>query len=164
MSEAPHKAVFQRQAEIGVAIFTAVFGLIVIIGSLEVGITWAVEGPKAGFFPFYIGLFIIVASIVNLVRVFSEVRKEAIFADYPQLKAVLSVFVPTAVYVVLVGYIGIYVSSILLIGLFMRWLGKFGWVVVILVAVGVPVLTYFTFEKWFLVPLPKGPIEDFFDL
>jgi len=23
---------------------------------------------------------------------------------------------------------------------------------------------YFTFEKWFLVPLPKGPIEDWLGL
>ncbi|MGE3870003.1 MAG: tripartite tricarboxylate transporter TctB family protein, partial [Pseudorhodoplanes sp.] len=30
--------------------------------------------------------------------------------------------------------------------------------------IGVPVLIYFTFEKWFLVPLPKGPIEDWLGL
>jgi putative tricarboxylic transport membrane protein len=165
MSETPqHKAVLQRQAEIGVAVFTAVFGLVIIIGSLQVGVGWGVEGPKAGFFPFYIGLFIVAASIVNAIRVFPEVRKEAIFADFPQLKAVFSVFVPTAVYVALVMYIGIYISSMLLIALFMRWLGKFNWLTVLLVSIGVPVLIYFTFEKWFLVPLPKGPIEDFFDL
>ena len=29
--------------------------LIVIIGSLKVGIGWGAEGPKAGFFPFYVG-------------------------------------------------------------------------------------------------------------
>ena len=27
------------------------------------------------------------------------------------------------------------------------------------IAVGVPVATFVIFEKWFLVPLPKGPIE-----
>jgi len=164
MSEASPKAVFQRQVEIGVTIFTAVFGLVVIIGSLQVGIGWGVEGPKAGFFPFYIGLFIVLASAVNLVRAFPEVTREQVFADYGQLKAVFSVLVPTTVYVVLVTYIGIYVSSVLLIALFMRWLGKFGWITVLAVAIGVPVLIYFTFERWFLVPLPKGPLEDFFDL
>jgi hypothetical protein len=30
-----------------------------------------------------------------------------------------------------------------------------------LVSIGVPVLLFIVFEKWFLVPLPKGPIEDF---
>jgi hypothetical protein len=32
------------------------------------------------------------------------------------------------------------------------------------VSIGVPIAAYFMFEKWFLVPLPKGPIEDFFNL
>jgi hypothetical protein len=32
------------------------------------------------------------------------------------------------------------------------------------IAIGMPVLTYVTFEKWFLVPLPKGPIEDWLGL
>ena len=32
------------------------------------------------------------------------------------------------------------------------------------VSVGVTVLNYLMFEKWFLVPLPKGPLEDFFGL
>jgi putative tricarboxylic transport membrane protein len=27
--------------------------------------------------------------------------------------------------------------------------------------VGVPVVTFLIFEKWFLVPLPKGPIEEY---
>jgi hypothetical protein len=28
----------------------------------------------------------------------------------------------------------------------------------------VPILAYFAFEQWFLVPLPKGPVEDYFNL
>ena len=30
-------------------------GAIVIVDSLRVGITWADDGPRAGYFPFYIG-------------------------------------------------------------------------------------------------------------
>ena len=32
------------------------------------------------------------------------------------------------------------------------------------VSIGVPLVTYVTFERWFLVPLPKGPIEDWLGL
>ena len=35
---------------------------------------------------------------------------------------------------------------------------------VALVAIGMPVLTYIVFEKWFLVPLPKGPLEELLGL
>ena len=52
----------------------------------------------------------------------------------------------------------------MLIAWFMRWLGKYRWLMVAPVAIGMPVLIYFVFEKWFLVPLPKGPIEEWLDL
>ena len=32
------------------------------------------------------------------------------------------------------------------------------------VAFGMPIVTYFIFERWFLVPLPKGPIEEWLGL
>jgi len=71
------------------------------------------------------------------------------------------VVVPTAIYVALIPYIGIYVASALLIAAFMKWLGKYHWVTSIAVAVVVPILTFLMFEIWFLVPLPKGPLENF---
>ena len=56
-----HKAV-----EAGVTLLIALFGAIVIVGSVKAGINWGAEGPRAGFFPFYIGIFIVVSSAVNL--------------------------------------------------------------------------------------------------
>ena len=53
---------FQRQVEIGVALATALFGIVVMLGSMQVGIGWGVEGPKAGFFPFYVGAVIVLSS------------------------------------------------------------------------------------------------------
>jgi hypothetical protein len=71
----------------------------------------------------------------------------------------MAVVVPTTIYVALIPYIGIYVASALLIAAFMVWLGKYRVVVAIPVAIVVPLLTFFMFEIWFLVPLPKGPLE-----
>jgi putative tricarboxylic transport membrane protein len=42
----------QRSVEIGFAVATIVFAIVVIVGSLQAGIDWGAEGPKAGFFPF----------------------------------------------------------------------------------------------------------------
>lgn len=153
-----------RAVEIGVALFTMVFGAIAIVGSLQVGIDWGVEGPKAGFFPFYIGVIIVGSSAFNLVRVFADVDPDRVFASYGQLRQVLSVVIPASIYVLLVPLLGIYVSSLLLLAVFMRWLGRYRWDLVIAIAVGVPVIFYFMFEMWFLVPLPKGPIEDLLGL
>jgi hypothetical protein len=148
-----------RSVEAGVAVAIGIFGIICVIGSLKVGVGWGDEGPKAGFFPFYIGLIIIISSIVNLVTLFAGGKDHGSFATWGQLGKVTQVVVPTAVYVGIIPSVGIYVASALLIGGFMMWFGKYRWSTAIPVAVLVPVLTFLFFERWFLVPLPKGPIE-----
>jgi putative tricarboxylic transport membrane protein len=151
----------QRSVEIGVTLAIAGFALLIIIGSLQVGIGWGAEGPKAGFFPFYVGLLILISSIVNFVRIAPETSDRQLFADWGQLRKVMSVLVPTAIYVALIPWLGIYVASILLIAAFMRRLGRYDWSIVAAVSLGVPLVTFLIFERWFLLPLPKGPIEEY---
>ncbi len=50
-------------------------------------------------------------------------------------------------------------TSILLIAVFMRRLGRYDWSIVAAVSLGVPLVIFLIFERWFLLPLPKGPIE-----
>jgi putative tricarboxylic transport membrane protein len=167
MSEASHdsgRGPYQRHVEIGVALATGLFGCVVMYGSMQVGIGWGVEGPKAGFFPFYVGLTIVGCSVVNLIRVFADTKPEWVFASWSQLRSVMSVVLPTAVYVGSLPYLGIYLTSMILIGSFMKWLGRYAWPITAAVSIGVPLAAYLTFEKWFLVPLPKGPIEDWLGL
>jgi len=57
------------------------------------------------------------------------------------------------------GFVGLYVSSVVLIAWFMRRHGRFGWPLSAMVSIGVPLTVFMVFERWFLVPLPKGPIE-----
>ena len=151
-----------RSVEIGVAVAIAAFALLIIVGSLQVGIGWGAEGPKAGFFPFYVGLLILISSIVNFVRIAPETSDRQLFADWGQLRKVMSVLVPTTIYVALIPWLGIYVASILLIAVFMRWLGRYDWSLIAAISLGVPLVTFLIFERWFLLPLPKGPIEEYF--
>jgi hypothetical protein len=148
-----------RAVEAGVALAITGFAVLVIVGSLRAGINWGAEGPRAGFFPFYIGLFILLASMVNLFSALMDLPRDKLFAEWGQLGRVLAVIIPTAVFVGIIPSLGIYVSSAMLIALFMKWLGKYRWSIVAAVSIGVPVATFLVFEKWFLVPLPKGPVE-----
>jgi hypothetical protein len=149
--------------EIGVAIAMLLFAAIIIYGAWLAGINWGAEGPRAGFFPFYVGLSILLATAVNLAHALNSER-EKLFAEWGQLRQVLSVVIPTAVYVALVPWLGLYAASFLLIAVFMKWLGRYSWALTLGVAIGVVLLAFVMFEKWFLVPLPKGPIEDLLGL
>jgi putative tricarboxylic transport membrane protein len=54
---------------------------------------------------------------------------------------------------------GLYVASLALIGYFMKRHGRYGWALTAAVSIGVPLVAFLVFERWFLVPLPKGPLE-----
>jgi putative tricarboxylic transport membrane protein len=153
-----------RLTEFGVAAVCILVGLIAIVGGLKAGIGWGPEGPKSGLFPFCVGIAIVLASAVNCIQLWLEKDDGKLFAEWGQLRQVLCVVIPTTVYVFAVPYLGIYVSSVILIALFMKWLGKYPWSTTAAIALGVPVAIYLFFEKWFLIPLPKGPLEDWLGL
>jgi hypothetical protein len=146
------------------AFFLAI-GALVILDSVRLGTGWADDGPRPGYFPFYLGLIICVSSLINAVRaLLVPAAKNKTFVEVGQLKMVLTVLVPTAVYVGTVSLIGIYVSSAVFIGFFMRWLGKYTWWKVVAVSLGTVVAFFVIFEIWFQVPLPKGKLESMLGL
>lgn len=150
----------ERGPELVVAALLMVVACLVIKDSLRVGIGWADDGPRSGYFPFYIGLLLLGSSgAVFLSTLLKWRTKAAIFAEREQLATVYAMLVPMTIYVLAMVWLGIYLPSALLIGYFMRRYGKFGWLPTSSVSIAVPLAFFVVFERWFLVPLPKGPIE-----
>jgi hypothetical protein len=149
-----------RGVELGVAGAITLLALIGIYGSLKIGVGWASDGPQAGFFPFYVCLIILISCAVNVAQVLMAGGDERVFAYWNQLRQVGSVLWPTIVYVLAIPYTGIYVASAVLIAFFIPWFGRCYWLMAIAIGVRVPVLSLCMIELWFLVPLPKGPLEN----
>ena len=128
---------------------------------MRLGARWAEDGPQAGYFPFYVGLLVCVSALINFAMALvnrKDVGRE--FVELDKLKLVLAVLVPAAIYVAVISWVGIYVASVVFIAFFMRWLGKYPWWKTAVVSVGTMVVFFLIFEVWFLVPLPKGPLEN----
>lgn len=158
----PHDAgaVGSRWPEVIVAAMLLGVAVLVIVDSLRVGNGWADDGPQSGYFPFYIGLILLASSGSVLIGTLLKWRGEnPVFAERTQLASVLAVLVPMAVYVGAIAFLGIYVASFFLIAYFMRRHGKYGWPATVAVSAAVPLVVYIVFERWFLVLLPKGPLE-----
>ncbi len=151
-------AISNRSMEIIVAAVTFALGALVVSDSLRLGIGWGDEGPKAGYFPFYIGLIICIGSVVNAVLA-SVNRKAGSFVSTSQLKDVLRALVPMVLFVGLIGVLGLYLAGAVYIAFFMRWIGKYSWVKVAGVSLGTTIAFFVVFDLWFKVPLVKGPLE-----
>src|SRR6185437_11559815 len=79
-----------------VAVLFLIFGSGVMWDSWRIGARWGSDGPQAGYFPFYIGVFIVVSALVILytaLKMSPEEGGEPFVRG--QLKMVLIVMIPT---------------------------------------------------------------------
>ena len=151
-------AASRRTLEIATSIIFLVIGSLVMWDSSRIGAGWGTEGPQSGYFPFYIGLLMNLASSINLVLAIQSSKAES-FVSRHAIKLVLAIFLPCLVYVAAMQWLGLYLASVVFIAVFMRWQGKFSIFKSVLTSVLVVVVLFVMFEIWFKVPLIKGPLE-----
>jgi hypothetical protein len=160
--DAPLRGVRTVAVEIATALVLAGLGAAAMWDSRRLGIGWGAEGPQSGYFPFWIGLVLVAASLGNFalaLRARGTAKGGGLFVTWPQLRLVLSVLLPTALYVAAIPFIGLYVASAVLVAWFMIRLGGFRWWVAAASGLATALVAFVVFEEWFLVALPKGPIE-----
>jgi Tripartite tricarboxylate transporter TctB family len=143
-----------------VAALVMLMGGVVVYGSRKLGSEWTSEGPGAGYFPFYIGIILLISGAGVLFQaLMGKNRNKEVFVDAEQLKRVMSVLIPAGIYVFAVQFVGLYVASTVYIALFMVILGKYSWAKSVIAALAVNVLFFMMFEVWFKVPLYKGKFD-----
>jgi uncharacterized membrane protein YphA (DoxX/SURF4 family) len=165
-SSSPEPAAGERKGvstfavEAAVAVLVFALGLLVLITSLKLGAGWTSDGPSAGYFPFYMGLILCVASAGILFQSLrGRKRDTGVFVDGEQIRRVLWVLIPAAVYVLAVQVVGIYIASAVYIAGFMIVLGKFPKVKSIVLGLVITAAFFLMFEVWFKVPLYKGWLD-----
>ncbi len=150
-----------RTAELLTAATLAVISLITMWSNYEIGAGWGSYGPEAGYFPMRLGIIILLASFFVAFQAI-RTNNQSAFIELEQARLVSIILLPLLLYVFVLGYLGIYVSSAIFIATFMFVLGKFVWWKSIGLACLVMFVFFYIFEIQFMVPLPKGPVENFF--
>jgi putative tricarboxylic transport membrane protein len=149
-----------RSVEIYVSLLLVALAATLGYDNWRTGIAWDSTGPQAGYFPFYLSVILAGASFYGLVIAFLA-RKEAseVFVTRAQLRRVMLVFAPTALFCLATQYLGLYVASFLLIAGFMRMVGKIALWKSLLTAFIFTAIMFVTFDIAFDVIMPKGPLE-----
>lgn len=151
-----------RKADGMCALVILALGILAVYDARKYGIFgWGPAGPEAGLYPFLLGAGLIVGSLVILGQVL--VRSRAAEPDEPfippgGLRPVLSVAIPATLMVFLIEYVGLYIAAGLYLAVYMRWIGRRPWIMVLAVSILLPLAGYIVFEKWFLIPLPEGSL------
>jgi putative tricarboxylic transport membrane protein len=153
-----------RVADLATSIVLLALGAIVLLDALRLGIGWGSDGPKSGFFPFWLAVIMMTASAAIVVQA-ARRPDTGPFVTREQLTPVLKMLVPVMVFVFVMAPpaplpgVGLYVATALYVAVYMRWIGRHPWWLTLVVSIGIPLVTFVVFERWFLVPMPKGPLE-----
>ena len=147
--------------ELGFAALVFLVGLIGLRGTAELETGWESDGPQAGFFPYRVSLILMAAAALVAVNAWRarEALSRTVMVEREGGARVLRFGLPILAMVLVAQWLGLYVAmSLYLLGT-IRFAGGRRWPTALAVAIGVTAVTFVVFEKWFLVPLLKGPLE-----
>jgi len=148
-----------RRADIIVALGMMLVGIIALGDGIRLGFGWGISGPKAGFFPFYMGLGILICTVFIVITAVKTYRKDGPGKPLiPEggLTRILWILIPAIGVFLLTELIGLHLATVFYLAFNIRVLGKMSWVKVVLLSVLVPLSMYIVFDKVFLIPLPEG--------
>src|SRR5258706_9075355 len=162
-AEEPRAVASTRSVDIAVALLLLAFAGLMAFDNGKSGAGWASDGPKSGYFPFYLALLLGGASLFGLVKAIADrAGADKPFVNRDQLRRVMQVLVPTFLFCLFTQWLGLYVASFLLIAGFMRWVGAIAWWKSLLTSFIFVAVMFLTFDVAFDVIMPKGPLEALF--
>ena len=147
-----------RTADVVTALALMVVGGLVLADALRLGIGWGTDGPRSGFFPFWLALLLLGCCGAIAIQDWRGGTLKP-FVRRDGVGPVLKMLLPATAAVLATQFLGLYVATALYMALYMRWIGRHSWLAVAVMSVAFPVVTFVVFERWFLVPMPKGPLE-----
>ena len=118
-------------------------------------------GIGPGFYPFWAAAVMAFGGLIVLFRtVRSEASTGAVFESRDAIGSLVKLVGPMLVATTAMVWLGFYLVTCLYMGFFARYIGRYGWVWVALIAVLVPAVIYLAFELGFRVRLPKSTLYD----
>ena len=142
-------------------IFTLVltaFGLAIIYMSLKLGFG-KMKSPGAGFFPFFVGLFILAVGIFLTLGYLTGKRATdlsgAMFSK-SELGRYLGMIASFCAWLIFMPWLGFILMTFLASYAFAKIMGLEGWLRPGVLAFCSSIFIYFLFDVWFYADLPRG--------
>src|SRR5690349_19628585 len=155
--------VTHRALEIAAALLALAFGASIALGALEYNVGWGERGPEPGYFPFWMGVVVMVGALGALCEALLARRiagqPAAIDADQARRIAVFLLPMLGFLIVTVVFKLGLYVGMVGYLLTVMLWQGRYRLPAAMAVSFGTAMMFFLMFEWWLKVPLMTGPIE-----
>ncbi|MEH2517620.1 hypothetical protein V1279_003193 [Bradyrhizobium sp. AZCC 1610] len=155
----------RRALEIATAALTGIFGVVVVVSSIDNGIGWSSAGVDAGTFPFLTGVIVVLGSLYNMAQgalgrgTLAIVR---VAVTPSELRRLAGLFVPAAIFVAVIPIAGMYLASAGYVFAVLALPKRQSVFRSLVIAVVTPLALYVVFERLFQVSLPRGALATAF--
>jgi Tripartite tricarboxylate transporter TctB family len=155
----------RRALEIFTAALTGIFGVVVVVSSIDNGIGWSSAGVDAGTFPFLTGIIIVLGSLYNVTQgalgrgTLAMVRTAVTPSE---LRRLAGLFVPAAIFVGVIPLLGMYLASAGYVFAVLALPRRQTVLRALVIAAATPLALYVVFERMFQVSLPHGALATAF--
>jgi len=153
-----------NRAEFVMALGLLLGAIILVREALRLPIGWTAAGPGAGFFPFWLATGVTACAVLIFAKSLRAARaggsggagRVEPFIPPGAWRPLLIAFLPMVAVIALISYLGLYLGGALYLAGYMRWVGRYRWSRIALVSTLIPLGLFLIFERWFLLPMPKG--------
>lgn len=145
-----------RRADRVTGLLLLAFGVSFVVGARRFPYS-SPNGPGSGFLPFWLGLVMAALALMLFVRALRATDPGAAWLPSGRpLARIVVVVVAAALFVGLMGVVGMALGTALFLVGLLRFLERHGWGVSLSVAVGTALINWLIFSYWLGVPFPTG--------
>jgi small-conductance mechanosensitive channel len=149
----------RRALEISTAALTGIFGVTVVVSSIDNGIGWSSAGVDAGTFPFLTGVIVVLGSLYNLGQGAlgrGTLARVTVAVTRAELGRLAGLFIPAAIFVAAIPILGMYLASAGYVFAVLALPKRQSVLHALVIAAVTPLVLYAVFERLFQVSLPHG--------
>jgi hypothetical protein len=149
----------RRALEISTAALTGIFGVAVVVSSIDNGIGWSSAGVDAGTFPFLTGVIVVLGSLYNLGQGAlgrGTLARVTVAVTRAELGRLAGLFIPAAIFVAAIPVLGMYLASAGYVFAVLALPKRQSVLHALVIAAVTPLVLYAVFERLFQVSLPHG--------
>jgi putative tricarboxylic transport membrane protein len=146
------------KAEKVTGLLLILFALFVILESRRYPLG-TIDNPGPGFLPLLLGVAMAMMSVALSARVWKKRSSEASRPFWPErgeLVKVTLAFVVILLFTILLEITGYMINIFFLFLILLRPIGRQKWTWSIAISLGATGVCYLLFEKWLMIPLPRG--------
>jgi hypothetical protein len=156
-----------RTAELLMAIILALCSVGLMIKSAELSIGWIEgKGPGSGAWPFWLSTGMLITCLLTIYRWFKKITPESRSTELFMTRDTVMIVGVSAglILALLLGsqYLGIYISLVVFLIVYLRFVGHHDWRLTLSLAILLPVFIFGLFEWALKIPLPKAITEEAF--